>query len=539
MKKLIYKKVSVSMIMCLLVGIYFSVIGQICAQDTAVLSGKTDVSVVFKIADIFNHNMVLQSGRPIPVWGNAEAGTRIKVSYAGNSADTVSDADGHWFLYLDQMSVSTNPGTLKIENISGSEKLILTNVVVGEVWLASGQSNMELPLYKCFDAEDVIKSSGDRMLRYINIRSRISDVPQETITGRWQEITPAVVRNMSGTAYFFARQLREKINVPVGIIQSDLGGTPVAGWMPKDSLEKHPLFTPLLDYWQEKMDAYPENLKIYNEAMSKWKENKEKGIDQGKAPRRPVGPGHRFTPSGLYNGMINPIVPYAIRGAIWYQGEHDTSRAYQYRELFKTMIVNWRIAWGQGDFPFLFVQLPNFGKKADQPKGGDWAEQREAQSMALCLPNTGMAVTYDVGEGDNLHPRDKKSVGTRLSLIALNKVYDQNIVCSGPTYQSMLINKDKVVLEFDHVEGGLVTLNGELLKGFSIAGRDHVFRWAKAAIDGDTVVCSHPDISEPVAIRYAWNSNPIGNLYNKKQLPAAPFRTDCWPGRTINKRRGM
>ena len=509
------------------------------AQDIAKETVAPQAAVEFKLADVFGDNMILQAGRPVPVWGRARAGACVEVSYAGKNGSATADGEGKWHLLLEPVAASSAGGTLVAKTDAAAEHLALTNIVVGEVWLASGQSNMEMALHQCEGAEAAIKASRDPLLRVINVVNRCADTPQETLQGTWREASPSSVRNISGAAYFFAKRLRVQLGVPVGIIQADWGGTPIAAWIPHRTLEEHPLFTPLLEFWQEQLDAYPEKAKIYETAMALWKQKKGAGEDPGKQPARPVGPGHRFTPSGLYNGMIHPVAPFAMRGVIWYQGEHDTARSYQYRELFQSMINDWRMIWGQGDFPFLFVQLPNLGGIPSQPAGGSWSEMREAQAMALRLPCTAMAVTYDVGEADQIHPHDKKSVGERLALAALGTAYGRPVVASGPVYRAMEISNGRAVISFDSLGGGLVTRDDGPLKGFAIAGRDRVFKWAEAELHGDTVICSHPEIPEPVAVRYAWDSNPQGTLYNKEGLPAAPFRTDLWPGRTIHERRGM
>ena len=257
-----------------------------------------------------------------------------------------------------------------------------------------------------------------------------------------------------------------------------------------------------------------------------------KGIELKDLPRRPQPPTSPNRPTVLYNAMVHPLIPYAIRGAIWYQGESNAERAYQYRTLFPTMIRDWRKNWGQGNFPFYFVQLANFLSVQPEPVDDTWAELREAQLMTLSESNTGMAVIIDVGEANNIHPKNKQDVGKRLALIARNKVYGENIAYSGPIYKSMTVEGNSIHLSFDHVDGGLITRDNEILTGFAIAGADEKFHWADAKIDGETVVVSNLEVTEPVAVRYAWATNPVCNLYNKAGLPASPFRTDSWPGIT-------
>jgi sialate O-acetylesterase len=312
--------------------------------------------------------------------------------------------------------------------------------------------------------------------------------------------------------------------------------------MSKEYLENDANFKPILQHHEEVVANYPELLKKYQAAKKERDETAAKLKAEGKPvpPMQeiyePIGKGHPYSPTGLYNGMILPIVPYSIRGAIWYQGESNAWRAYQYRTLFPTMIKNWRDAWGEGNFPFLFVQLANYKAVNPEPTESDWAELREAQLMTLAVPNTGMAVAIDIGDAKDIHPKNKQDVGKRLALWALAKTYGKDVEYSGPIYQFMEVQGNKAILHFERVGGGLVTGGNEPLKGFAIAGADKKFVWADAKIEGNTIVVSSDKVAEPVAVRYAWADNPVCNLYNKAGLPATPFRTDTWPGRTDTHR---
>jgi sialate O-acetylesterase len=308
-----------------------------------------------------------------------------------------------------------------------------------------------------------------------------------------------------------------------------------------DYLEIDKDFEPIIERYKKAVEVYPKAKKKFEEERRKFEETVAQLKAEGKkVPRRPrfqapMGPDHPHSPAGLYNGMLAPIIPYGIAGAIWYQGESNASRAYQYRKLFPTMIKSWRESWRQGDFSFLFVQLANFMKVVDEPTESEWAELREAQSMTLSLARTGMAVIIDIGEADDIHPKNKQDVGSRLALWALAKTYGRELVYSGPTYKSMDIDGNKVALHFKHTGGGLEAKGG-LLKGFAIAGADRKFVWADAKIEGDTVVVSSEKVAEPVAVRYAWANNPVCNLYNAEGLPASPFRTDIWPGLSAKRK---
>ena len=363
--------------------------------------------------------------------------------------------------------------------------------------------------------------------------------PTYNCSGKWQVCSAQTAGSFTAVGYFFGRELNKQLNVPVGLIHTSWGGTPAESWMSKEYLENDPNFQPILKRFEEASANYPELKKKYQEKRQQYDSIAPKLRAEGKPlpprPEEPIGPGHAYSPTGLYNGMIVPIIPYGIRGVIWYQGESNAWRAYQYRTLFPTMIKNWRDKWGQGDFPFLFVQLANFEATSPQPQENDWAELREAQLMTLSAPNTGMAVTIDIGEANDIHPKNKQDVGRRLALWALAKTYGKTVVYSGPIYTLMEVQGNKAILHFENIGGGLVA-KGDSLKGFAIAGADKKFAWADAKIEGNTVVVSSDKVSVPVAVRYAWAINPVCNLYNKEGLPATPFRTDIWPGITDGRR---
>jgi sialate O-acetylesterase len=435
----------------------------------AVLAVACAVSVAgaeVKLPGVFGDHMVLQRDVAVPVWGWAEPGGEVTVTLAGQSQTAAADKDGKWSLRLNRMPAG-GPYTLKVR---GSSTLELGDVLVGEVWLCSGQSNMAMAVSGCNQYAEEQAAADLPKIRHFTVPRRNAQAPETTCGGAWTVCSPQTVGKFSGTAYFFGRTLHKELNVPVGLINSSVGGTPIEAWTgPKDS-----------------------------------------------------GP--------LYNGMIAPLAPYAIRGAIWYQGERNAKvgQPEAYAAQLPALIGGWRGVWGQGDFPFLYVQLPNYTQPQQQPvENAGWVQIREAMLKTLAVPNTGMAVTVDLGEAGNIHPKNKQDVGKRLALWALAKTYGRDLVYCGPLYRSMRNEGDKIIVRFDQAGGGLVA-KGDQLKGFAIAGADKEFRWADAAIEGDTVVVRSPQVKDPAAVRYAWASNPDGNLYNKAGLPASPFRTDDW-----------
>jgi len=445
---------------------------------------------------LFSDNAVLQQGISVPVWGTADKGERVTVTFQDQRL-TATAKNGRWMVRLKPMK-SGGPFTM---TISGSNTIELKNVMVGEVWIASGQSNMQWPLSKTSDSEAAIKSAADPMLRLFTVAHVPAAQPVTEIDGAWRECTPESVADFSAVAYYFARELRKALGVPVGIIHTSWGGTRVEAWTSLRTLQSDPDFT---------------------ESIADIK-------DYGKSPNHPAV---------LYNGMIAPLIPYAIRGAIWYQGESNAGQAYRYEKRLTNMITNWRKDWGQGDFAFLMVQLAPYGKVVQEPGESAWAELREAQLMTtLHCPNTGMAVTMDVGDPDDIHPKNKRPVGERLALAARAMVYGDDVSYKGPRYASMAVYGSRAILTFTDTGGGLEAKGGELT-GFAIAGEDRKFHNAKATIVGDRVIVSSPQVAKPVAVRYGWADAPTANLFGKDGLPASPFRTDNWPMLTAAKAAG-
>lgn len=635
---------------------------------------------------LFSDEMVLQCDFKAPIYGTAKPGDTVTVDIAGQRLTTKAGKDGAWSVNIRPLKAG-GPYTL---TVAADVSLTYRDVLAGEVWVCSGQSNMEFPMSGVIDAKNEIANSADPMIRLMTVPKLSVDTPVKDFQGSWKQCGPDTVGGFSAVAYFFARELRKRLGVPVGLIHSSWGGTPAESWTRRDVLKSDPKIAILATRYEEMMKNYPQAKADYDKAFAEWqkkalaqddgnvgfglgwasdsvkaedwqeatvpeavedlmhrtvlgsfwyrrtvevpaswagkdieldlggiddydttyfnnqqvgstgretpsswsvprrykvpgslvkagtnvvairafneigsggpngsadlyaltngtesvplagkwefrieKEAAHSTIDaQNNMPQPPLGPGNPWVPGSLYNGMIAPLIPYGIRGAIWYQGESNADRAYQYRRLFPTMIQNWRKDWGQGDFPFYFVQLANFMPLAVEPVSDPWAELREAQTMTLSLPNTGMATIIDIGMATDIHPKDKQDVGYRLALNALDKTYGRHLEFSGPMKKSASFAAQSARIEFDHTKGGLVAKGGPLV-GFAICGSDHKFVWADAKIVGNTVVVTSSKIDKAVAVRYAWSSNPPCNLFNGEGLPAVPFRTDDWPCVTL------
>jgi len=496
-----------------------------------------------RLPAIIGDNMVLQAGGRVSLWGWASPNEEVNVSVSWRKVSWTIEADdtGKWIF---QMAAPAVGGPYEM-TFQGKNTITVKNILVGEVWVGSGQSNMQMTVRSSANAEQEIAGATDEQIRLFSVERKVAEKPQDDCKGKWVLCSPETVGDFSAVGYFFGRELRKELKVPVGIIHTSWGGTPAEAWTSPVALQENPNLEPILARYRQALAAYPQAAAKFKENLARWEENAQQAKAQDKKapprPTAPMGPDHPHSPSGLYNAMIAPLIPYTIRGAIWYQGESNAGRAYQYRDLFPTMIKSWWTAWEQEEsFPFLFVQLANFianpKMTGTEPNDSTWAELREAQLMTLELPNTGMAVTVDIGDAKDIHPKNKQEVGKRLALWALANTYGKDVVYSGPIYKSMVKQGNKIVLSFDHIGGGLVAQGGETLKGFAMAGADHKFVWADAKIEGDKIVVSCEKVPSPVAVRYAWADNPVCNLYNKAGLPASPFRTDTWPGATTNNK---
>ena len=624
-----------------------------------------------KLSPIFSNNMVLQQGMEIPVWGWASPGEKVTVTIEKGKATAKANKEGKWTLKLPSMNYG-GPFTMTIK---GKNLQTLDNILIGEVWVCSGQSNMEFGMLGVKNSEAEISAANFPDIRLFTVKRRISGTQQDQLEeGEWSKCSPTTIPRFSAVAYFFGRELNQKLKVPIGLINTSWGGTVAETWTSEQMIGQNPDFANQLAQLKKvNLDDYARSIEKevrdrvgetstvdlgmkgdqplwadpeFNDSAWKTMElpgyiesNGLQGVDgiiwfrkeivltEAEAGRKntlylakvndsdntfingklvgstklqaeksriyeiPAGvlkPGKnnltvqmedvggmggiygnpatlylqngersislvgswkykvglvKFNtvlspnsyPTLLYNGMIHALVPYGIRGAIWYQGEGNAGRAKQYQRVFPDLIKDWRNHWNQGEFPFFFVQLANFMKADSLPKESDWAELREAQSMTLSLPNTGMAVATDVGEALDIHPKDKQTVGKRLALSALKVAFKQDIIYTGPVYKSMIISGDKVILTFDETGEGLkIKDKYGYLRGFAIAGEDHKFYWATANLTGkNTIQVSAPEVTKPASVRYGWGNNPDdANLYNSSDLPASPFRTDKWKGIT-------
>jgi sialate O-acetylesterase len=648
---------------------------------------RADVRVPSLIGD----NMVLQQGRKDRLWGWAAPGERVGVTFQGHTSRATADQQGRWQVLIGPFKAG---GPYEL-TVAGANTLTFKNVLVGEVWVCSGQSNMEFILQNAQGGPQDAAQADYPEIHLFTVQKKTSDKPLEDVQGRWVVTTPKEAAGFSAVGFYFGRELYRRLRIPVGLIHTSWGGTPAEAWTSHAALAANPEFKAILERYDKELADLPRLRREYAGRLAAWEKQfavqdegnkgealgyadpahdtsdwkkmnepqlwetaglnldgsiwfrrevqvppswagrgltlslgpvddydttyfngtrvgstdgstpdsysvprvykipgplvragrnvvavrvfdrmggggfgaapgvmslapsaaakgeavsldgqwdykeetvfQQKPVDYSNYPGPPPGPSNQNNPSVLYNAMLAPLTPYTIRGAIWYQGESNAGRAYQYRALFPAMIRDWRAAWGEGDFPFYFVQLANWKARKQDSIDSEWAELREAQSMTMKnVPHTGMAVTIDIGNPNDIHPRDKLDVGLRLARWALAETYGQKLEESGPLYDSQTIEGDKIRLRFKHA-AGLKTKDGTAPAGFFVAGDDRRFHPAEARIEGETVVVWSRDVPRPAAVRYAWADNPAANLYNGDGLPASPFRTDDWTGLTAGK----
>jgi sialate O-acetylesterase len=492
-----------------------------------------------KLPAIFGNHMVLQRDQKDRLWGKADAGEEIAVSINDQTKTTKAGDDGRWSVTLDPLPAG---GPHKL-TVKGKNTVTFEDVLVGEVWICSGQSNMEWKVGGANDADLESLSANFPKIRFITVPKVGTQEPKDDFKGEWRACTPDSAKAFSAVGFFFGRQIHETIGVPIGLIDDSWGGSACEAWIRRDLLEKDPKYQPLMEAWAKRENSLPEARAKYAKDLAEYKEAEAKAKEEGRRPGRPPqDPDAQMTgnarPGNIYNGTLKPTLGYGMRGAIWYQGESNAARAYQYRELFPLMIQSWRDEWNIGDFSFYWVQLADFMAERQAPSDSSWAELREAQTLTMNrLPKTGQAVIIDLGEAQDIHPRNKLDVARRLARWALAKDYGVHVPYQSPTYKSMEKNDNKIILTFEQTGGGLKPFDVPELKGFTIANGDHKFVAAKAKLlGGNKVEVWSDEVSDPAAVRYAWADNPICNLYSKEGLPLTPFRTDDWPGVTANNK---
>jgi sialate O-acetylesterase len=479
---------------------------------------------------LLTDNLVLQQKTTVSLWGWAAPGESVTISANWQKAtqQATADAQGSWLVRVPTIQAG-GPYTITIQ---GQNALVISNVLLGEVWLCSGQSNMNFPLAKGranwmtgeVHADSVLPTAQYPALRLFTVAQRVADAPERDVQGSWVVCTPQTAASFSAVAYFFGQEIQRKTGFPVGLIHSSWGGTPAESWTRREVLEQDPELRPILARYAAGLGQRP----AYETALAAWKAEKAANpASTSPKPTEPLGATSNKSPAKLYNGMIRGLEPYTLRGVIWYQGESNAERAYQYRRLFPALISSWRTDWQQPDLPFYFVQIA--------PNRSQNAEIREAQLLTLqAVPHTGMAVTTDVGDSLDIHPRNKLVVGRRLARWALHNEYgERKLPTSGPLYKGLAVRGGKAEVTFDHA-AGLVSRGGPV-RELTIAGADKVFYPAQARVAGRHLLVWSAQVPQPVAVRFGWSKSPMPNLFNGAGLPASPFRTDDWPVPTQGK----
>jgi sialate O-acetylesterase len=513
----------------------------------AVAAGSAFADV--NMPTVFGNNMVLQRDRAIPVWGWADVGESVTVEFAGKSATSKAKGDGSWRVDLPAQKANAEAQTLTVK---GKNTIAITNVLVGDVWVCSGQSNMEWSVAASAQPKEEAAVANYPLIRHIKVKKVPADQPKTHFEGQWQVCAPNTVMAFTAVGYYFGRRLHKELNVPIGLLNTSWGGTRIEPWTPPAGFNQIKDQSFAVDILKRIEQADPKSAagKVRYEKAVKdveaWLADAKTKLAAGKTPGPmptlpTIGRSHQ-DPTRLYNGMVAPLIPYAIRGAIWYQGESNGGEAMTYYHKKHALVKGWREIWGQGDFPFYWVQLANFRGDNKLPQGGDgYAKIREAERLAMDLPKTGMATIIDIGDTKDIHPKNKQDVGGRLAQWALAQEYGKDIVPSGPLFKEAKVEGDKIRISFDNVGGGLIVgekkglaptteVAGGKLQRFAISADEKIWVWADAVIDGVTVVVSSPKVPKPIAVRYAYSGNPLGaNLYNKEGLPASPFKTgEAW-----------
>lgn len=500
----------------------------------------TASSADIRLPAVIGNHMVLQQDKPIKIWGWAEPGEGISVVFADQRAQTSADSDGLWEVQLKAMKAGKGPYNMTITGTQ-SPAVHLDDILLGEVWICSGQSNMEWEMRRTHSPTPEIQRAHFPKIRLFHVPRKVSPYPLDDVETEWKVCAPQTIREFSAVAYYFGRELNQKLGIPVGLISTRWGGTRIEPWTPVAGFQSVPELRDILEDMNAAEKEYREELKGFLPDVKDWVKMAEAAISHEKnilhPPEMPVHPNSdRQAPTALYNAMIHPMIRFAIRGAIWYQGEANRNDGLIYEKKMEALINGWRTVWELGNFPFYYVQLApyNYGYLLDDEKSDTLDFYRlpmiwEAQLQALKIPNTGMAVTTDITNLYDIHPKNKRDVGLRLSLWALAKTYGwKGLVFSGPLYKSMAVEGNKIRIQFNHVGRGLISLDDQPLSWFVIAGQDRTFYKARAEISQDSVLVWSEKVSEPVALRFGWHQLATPNLGNKEGLPASPFRTDRW-----------
>jgi len=493
-----------------------SIFATIIALACVVILGPRANAEV-RLPSLIGDNMMLQQHVNVPIWGTASPKEHVTVTIGKQTASTTADPDGRWKVKLKPLQAG-GPFTM---TIAGKNRITVRNILVGEVWLCAGQSNMVMTVQQSNDAaREIADAKNYPQIRYYDVKRRASSKPLNDTVGKWVICSPETAGKFSAAGYFFARDIHKTLKAPVGLILSAWGGSNMEAFVRLDVLKSHPESAAYFKLWEQRKAAFPAELAAA-----------EKKAAQAKAAGKPVPTmrtleGHQARPASIYNAMISPLIGFGMRGVLWAGGKANRGRAKEYSVLMPAMIQDWRKSWGEGDFPFYFCQMANW---IPNNPNEHWEELREAMLKTTNLKNTGMVVCIDIGDPHNVHPKAKQEVGRRLALIAKSRVYGMKVTYSGPVYESMRIERSAIRLRFKHVDGGLAARGGGPLNGFAISGADRVFVPAQAVVFGDTIVVQSEKVRAPVAVRYAWEMNPDCNLVNGAGLPASPFRTDKWP----------
>ncbi len=494
-----------------------------------------------KLPAIIGDNMVLQQQQANPIWGWDAPGTEVTVTFAGQTKTAKADDKGKWTVKLDPVPVNAKPAVLAIKGSSTRE---LKNVLVGEVWICSGQSNMGFTVDRTWDADLDVAQAKYPLIRLISVPQVGTQEIQDDFKGQWEECSPANVGAFTAVGYHYGRILHEMLGVPVGLIDNAWGGSACEAWVRRDLLENDPRFKPLVERFKKiedsfSQEAFDKQVADHQKKVDAWVVARREALKAGKpVPANPPrAPQNMMTgqkrPGNLYAGVLHPTIGYGIKGVVWYQGESNSAQAKEYRELFPFMIQHWRNEWKQGDFPFYWVQLADFKAYQTEPGDSDWAELREAQTLTMSkLPKTGQCIITDLGEANDIHPKNKRDVAERLARWALANDYGQKVVYRSPELKDAKFDSGKALLTFTHAPNGLRTVDVDDAQGFAICGEDHKWVWAKASIIGGSkkgtnqIEVSSPAVAKPVGVRYAWADNPVCNVYSAEGLPVTPFRTD-------------